>query len=631
MLVAKHLQYAFTNTSTLIFLAPFQPPPPPVCSFFNLSSAPLSLFETQTLGLSPKHVFPPSPTHYQEANKDLGIFYRRLGLSYLFRNEPPNPLYNHKIYVPNPTFRPIKPLIVRTAVMELVIPARNIINKPPDSKSSPRHDRFLKSFLTISTNKSLITMLADKNLGLVLLDRPHYHCLVLKMLENDSFRSLGPINAVYYTLLDYMGRYQQFLSRWFSKFNKFEQKHLQRDFLLSSKKLPEFYALPKLHKGIPVGINPDLAMRPIVGAPSWLTTNLSILVGCYLEPIFSNHPLYPRDSRAAISIIEKFYSEEPFRLFSLDVMALYPSMDIQDTVAAMHDLLLLFPQLPAWLPSAVEFILTTMLFHYNNTVYKQLNGMAMGTNMAVLVAVAYLHVRLELNPLIINARQTSLSLYLRYVDDIVGTWTGSMNDFEALCNELQTIIPGIRFTIVLDNPLPFLDLLLHPHRHNITISCYQKSSNSYSYLSRISHHPAALKRGFIKGELIRYVRNSSKNTDFVKMRWYFWHRLLARGYDGNFLKPIFRTVLYSNRASYLDNSLKAVPQQVIALSTRYSPTIASLELPARLRSHSFTRIADCFPPEKRPRILLCLKSNPSIALLARKTGSSGSVSLPAAS
>ncbi|KAF8478757.1 hypothetical protein F5888DRAFT_1574654, partial [Russula emetica] len=54
--------------------------------------------------------------------------------------------------------------------------------------------------------------------------------------------------------------------------------------------------------------------------------------------------------------------------------------------------------------------------------------------------------------------------------------------------------------------------------------------NTYAYLPFHSYHTIAQKRGFIKGEAIRYARICTKETDFKLMVKLFTLRLQRRGY-----------------------------------------------------------------------------------------------------
>ena len=103
-----------------------------------------------------------------------------------------------------------------------------------------------------------------------------------------------------------------------------------------------------------------------------------------------------------------------------------------------------------------------------------------------------------------------------------------------------------------DSKISFLDLLLFKDSTHSTLqySTFQKLLNKYLYIPFESFHPTSNKRAFIKGELMRYARNSSMFTSFVEMRALFWKRLRLRGYPAKFLLPIFREINYSNRLKW---------------------------------------------------------------------------------
>ncbi|THU83123.1 hypothetical protein K435DRAFT_566797, partial [Dendrothele bispora CBS 962.96] len=56
--------------------------------------------------------------------------------------------------------------------------------------------------------------------------------------------------------------------------------------------------------------------------------------------------------------------------------------------------------------------------------------------------------------------------------------------------------------------------------------------NAYLYIPWNSCHSNDSKRAWVKGELIRYIRISSRLEDFAKIRKEFGIRLHARGYPG---------------------------------------------------------------------------------------------------
>ncbi|KAI9216254.1 hypothetical protein BC828DRAFT_334279, partial [Blastocladiella britannica] len=55
--------------------------------------------------------------------------------------------------------------------------------------------------------------------------------------------------------------------------------------------------------------------------------------------------------------------------------------------------------------------------------------------------------------------------------------------------------------------------------------------NTYQYIPPFSNHPPAVFKGFIKGELIRYIRTNTCRQDFDTIKSRFMDRLTARGYS----------------------------------------------------------------------------------------------------
>ena len=83
------------------------------------------------------------------------------------------------------------------------------------------------------------------------------------------------------------------------------------------------------------------------------------------------------------------------------------------------------------------------------------------------------------------------------------------------------------------------------------ISTFQKPLNKYLYIPFESFHPSRNKKAFIKGGLMRYVRNSSSFNSFYETREKFWKQLRVKGYPFRFLLPLFREIRYTDRKKWL--------------------------------------------------------------------------------
>ena len=163
----------------------------------------------------------------------------------------------------------------------------------------------------------------------------------------------------------------------------------------------------------------------------------------------------------------------------------------------------------------------------------------MGTPFAVTAANAlmYYHERD-----IIELYSRNLTLYKRFINDIFVIWEGPRETLLQFLSAINTKDERIKITYEInDSKISFLDLLLFkdPAYNKLQYSTFQKPLNKYLYIPYESFHPASNKKAFIKGELMRYARNSSTFHSFSETRVLFWKRLRLRGYPARFLLPIF--------------------------------------------------------------------------------------------
>jgi hypothetical protein len=337
--------------------------------------------------------------------------------------------------------------------------------------------------------------------------------------------------------------------------------------------VPRFYIIPKLHKRPPVG-------RPIVSSHSWVTTPASQVVDFLLQPlVFQTVPGVLKDTGHAIRLLESAPTPNVTALFTADVESLYTSINLDHALQAIRFWLKRafdsgavrrFPwwnqRLSVFAPEQViGFVLDLVKFVvYNNyfmvspkRLFLQLVGLAMGTPCAVVVAnlhVAWVEVTFWHVP---SRMPQPLALWARFIDDILGLWTGTMSQLEEYKAFVAKAYPGLTLTWdVSPSVAEFLDLQISKGRRYaasnvLDLAVHRKRLNRYLYLQFRSAHPLAQKRAFIKGELIRFVRNSSHFDAFLRDVKLFVAALRARGYPRRFLRTSFAQVSYNDRQLYL--------------------------------------------------------------------------------
>ena len=210
----------------------------------------------------------------------------------------------------------------------------------------------------------------------------------------------------------------------------------------------------------------------------------------------------------------------------------------------------------------------------------------MGTPMAVSAAIIYL-ARLE-EPLLACIYSSSilqeiyrryllylerksnwahLVFYRRYIDDIFFIWSGNLTELDSFLHRLNNLASTIKLAWDISKEKAiFLDMVIFKDQDvpsNLVTKPYQKSLNRYLYIPYNSYHPTHSKRSFIKAELIRYVRLSSKLSDVLEIKSRFFNRLWNRGYPKWFLLDVFLEVHFDLHWNYVSEKKKRPVIQVI--------------------------------------------------------------------
>ena len=220
----------------------------------------------------------------------------------------------------------------------------------------------------------------------------------------------------------------------------------------------------------------------------------------------------------------------------------------------------------AWLIFENNFLKS----EFSGDIYHQTFGIATGTPFAVAAANAFMYYH-ERD--IIELYSQNLTLYKRFIDDIFVIWDGPRETLLEFLSAVNTKNERIKITYeISDSKISFLDLLLFKDSSNSTLqySTFQKPLNKYLYIPFESFHPTSNKRAFIKGELMRYARNSSTFTSFDETRTLFCKRLRLRGYPAKFLLPIFRDVNYSNRFKWFSKPNRLSKQRRVVFKSTFN-------------------------------------------------------------
>jgi hypothetical protein len=358
-----------------------------------------------------------------------------------------------------------------------------------------------------------------------------------------------------------------------------------------------FYILPKIHKP------GTLKGRPICSNTHFVTHAISTVVDTILQPYVQNSPSYIKDSLSLVRKLETFTlpTGTPITLFSFDIVSLYPSIPLLEALEKIKIFLTTQSKSTEETKNLLEthkllsFVMKNNFLMFDNNVYQQTQGTCMGTPSAVVFACLFMT---QLEKPWIDEFKDKLLLFQRFIDDGFGIFLGTEDETKSALQKFNSLHPNIKIesntslksTIFLD-----LNIYINPDSpQKLQVACFQKSMNKYLYLPFTSYHNDSLKQNFIRGELIRYLRNCSEQTNFTSMKIAFFGRLRARGYPAEFLLPIFLKVQFEDRQTFLfsdknENKFQFSDSQTILIQEK-NLLSENLKLQNFFRSHWFQRL-----------------------------------------
>ena len=303
-------------------------------------------------------------------------------------------------------------------------------------------------------------------------------------------------------------------------------------------KAGEMYGLLKDHKK--VDEFQRFPLRPVVSGPDTPTEKLSWLFDQILHLLLEKVDSHIGSEDEFLSILEKnkAYINENTIICSFDVVALYPSIDIDkaiqvvtDLCAENFDLISNYGIELAEIKEGLSIILKNNIIRFGNDLYKQVKGVAMGNRLAPVIAILYMH---HVEKIALEKSEKKPKLYLRYIDDVFCIWNDGSDSLQDFHDCLNSADDNIKFTI--ENPsetgwLPFLRFHLKVNNGILERKVYRKTACKDIYLSKDSHHPREVKENTIINEFKNIDKICSNEDHYKESSNIFKSILIQNNYD----------------------------------------------------------------------------------------------------
>ena len=482
----------------------------------------------------------------------------------------------------------------------------------------------IKAYSKLLKDKNILVILADKNLGYAVVTKSWYITRCLDHLNSNSYIK---VTDEYHQGVN-GNTMIQFLCSSLTDLVLDYKHHLDKDEIKWILQQPEedeewkpmrFYITAKVHKKPVKG-------RPIVPSMTWMTFHLSEWIANQLNPLIPHTEWVLKDSYDLLETFKQLNNTDmpnTMRVASADVDALYPSMDIKTGLQLVQQ----FIEELDWqtrhrrqfLIKAMEFVLTKGYMTFQNQIYQQTNGAAMGSPMIPPYANIFMY-QLEKETVHKHTALGSLILYKRFIDDVfIITKDDNISDLQ---NELNTLRPFIKLTWTPPaKHCNFLDIIVSIKNGKLHTNVYQKQLNTYAYLPFHSYHTKAQKKGFIKGEAIRYARICTSDADFKLMTKLFTLRLQRRGYPLSFINRAMGEVQHKDKHKYTVSPTKNNKNKVIPLlfKTEYNPAVSHSNIRSALNQFTanILKLAHIHPSISQ-KVTICYKVPPKLHAMSLK-------------
>ena len=514
-------------------------------AIFNTSSLELTPIQKVVLGLGTKYI------PYPKTNSDINIMKMTNAISTYGRRIRLASFFGHSPYIPSsipiienkdnwhpPTMnnfdKPFRDYLdeCRNRQVNYFMNSKSFFHESDQLLLNTLNRLFINTHITIKP--------ADKNLGLVIMNTTDYKISCLQHLNDIATYSIiqnYDKDAIYDRLITILKRHNLYEARTVRTPLAKSLLQLQNQ---SSLRIAPFYTLPKIHKSI----TPPIPGRPIVSSNSTLTYHASVYLDRELQPVLKNLKTVCTSGRSIILQMESFKAPPGSTILCADVTSLYPNIPIDIGIATvrrvLHDLNCFTTGHLDFLMDLLHWVLTENYCIFDEVIYHQIKGTAMGTPTAVSYSNIFLY-GIE-SPILLKYGH---SYYTRYIDDVFSIFH-SREQAQLFITEFNSIVPSIKFEavtiadsgVMLDNELtliPSQDLSHLVISHTI----YQKERNIYQYIPIMSEHSPHIFKNFVFQELQRYRLACTNDTDYHKICFSFLQRLTARGYPGD----IFSTAL----------------------------------------------------------------------------------------
>ena len=362
---------------------------------------------------------------------------------------------------------------------------------------------------SLGGKSNLVICKPDKGTGVVLLDKVDYISKIHDIL-NDSSKF---VKLCYTNIFALNTKLEDKVNRFIGKLLSLNviNDDYSKQLRATGSSPAILYGLPKIHKA-------SVPLRPIMAAYNTATCNLAKFVVSLLSP-FTTNEYTVANSYDFKESLSKLIVPSDYYLVSYDVKSLFTNVPLDETINICIDVAFQGLEVFSGMTKSVFKNLLSLcvkdgLFIFNNELFKQIDGVAMGSPLGPTFANIFLsfHERNWLRNCPDNFKPL---FYRRYVDDtfVVFENKSQANKFFEYINVQHK---NIKFTMdhEINGKLSFLDLLIEKCNGKLEFDIFRKPTFSGLGNSFFSYCSYTFKTNGIKTLLHRAYHLTSSYDRF---------------------------------------------------------------------------------------------------------------------
>lgn len=417
-----------------------------------------------------------------------------------------------------------------------------IIAQKFNSNNVPKHtnseNRIIKQIKNKIASNNLIISKADKGNTLTIMTDIHYKSKMENLISSDDFVELksDPTATFHRSINKEINNYKQI-------FNVNNPNFLR----VMNPTAPVLYGMPKLHKD-------NVPMRPVVSyinAPSYklckdLASNLPKVINC-------TSPYSVKNSLELVETLKLKNLPNNSKFISFDVKSLFtsiPTPEVKSILKALINNSNLTHSNQTNLFRSIEICLDQNYFKFNSKIYKQTNGLPMGSPLSPLLAEVFM-ANFE-NILFSTNMKESLVKYIyfwaRYVDDIFCIWTGTDRQLSKFLTHLNNINKNIEFTIETEEncSLNFLDLKISRKNNTFDFDIFRKPTTTDTIIHANSNQSWQIKMSAFHSLIHRLLSVPLSQDNYQKEVNIIKTIATNNGYSPSIINKLIRNKKHKN-------------------------------------------------------------------------------------